>query len=268
MDENPQSYDLVVIGGGNMGAALLSGLLREGTVVAEHVAVVELSADRRAQLSEEFPSVLVTDSLPSCDAAVLAVKPPAIADVAAAARAAGATRVLSIAAGITTTTLREAVGAGVDVVRSMPNTPAMVGRGVTAICADDESDPSVLDWAEELLNAVGMVVRVGEEHFDAVTGLTGSGPAYVYAFAEALIAAGGAAGLPDDVLESMVTQLLVGSATLLAAEGDPAGLREAVTSPGGTTAAGLKVLDENGFAELLRDAVHAAKTRSKELGAS
>jgi pyrroline-5-carboxylate reductase len=150
----------------------------------------------------------------------------------------------------------------------MPNTPAMVGRGVTAICADDESDPSVLDWAEELLNAVGMVVRVGEEHFDAVTGLTGSGPAYVYAFTEALIAAGGAAGLPDDVLESMVTQLLVGSATLLAAEGDPAGLREAVTSPGGTTAAGLKVLDENGFAELLRDAVHAAKTRSKELGAS
>ena len=268
MAENPREYDLVVIGGGNMGTALLGGLLRNGTVAAERVAIVELSADRRAVVSAEFPDVLVTESLPRCASAVLAVKPPAIAEVAAAACVAGATRVLSIAAGITTATLRAASGDGVDVVRSMPNTPAMVGEGVTAICTDDESNPSVLDWAEELLSAVGMVIRVGEEHFDAVTGLTGSGPAYVFAFAEALIAAGAAAGLPQDMLESMVTQLLSGSAALLAAQGNPSGLREAVTSPGGTTAAGLGELNENGFATVIRDAVLAAKTRSAELGAS
>lgn len=268
MAENPQNFDLVVIGGGNMGAALLGGLLREGTVTADRVAVVELSSDRRQVMSAEFPTVFVTESLPSCEAAVLAVKPPAVAEVAAAARAAGAKRVLSIAAGITTETLREAVGEGVDIVRSMPNTPAMVGKGVTAICTDEESDSGVLDWAEELLSAVGMVIRVGEEHFDSVTGLTGSGPAYVFAFAEALIAAGEAAGLHNDMLEAMVTQLLLGSASLLAAEGNPRGLREAVTSPGGTTAAGLAVLSESGFSALVRDAVLAAKTRSEELGAN
>lgn len=266
MAENQQNFDLVVIGGGNMGTALLSGLLREGTVAASDVAVVELSAERRAVVSAEFPDVVVTETLPSCEAAVLAVKPPAIAEVSAAVCAAGARRVLSIAAGITTATLRAACGEGVDVVRSMPNTPAMVGKGVTAICTDGMSNPSVLDWAESLLSAVGMVIRVGEEHFDAVTGLTGSGPAYVFAFAEALIAAGRAAGLPEAVLEPMVTQLLTGSASLLAAEGNPSALREAVTSPGGTTAAGLGVLSERDFNKLIKDVVTAAKLRSEELG--
>lgn len=268
MAETRQNFDLVVIGGGNMGTALLGGLLRQGTVAADQVAIVELSTDRRSVVSGEFPGVLVTDSIPRCVAAVLAVKPPAIADVATEAVAAGATRVLSIAAGITTTTLRTACGEGIDIVRSMPNTPAMVGQGVTAICTDVTSDPSVLDWAEELLRAVGMVIRVGEEHFDAVTGLTGSGPAYVFAFAESLIAAGGAAGLPVEVLEPMVTQLLTGSAALLTAEGNPGALREAVTSPGGTTAAGLAVFNELDLHSVVRSAVLAAKSRSKELGAS
>ena len=212
--------------------------------------------------------MLVSESIPTCRAAVLAVKPPAIAEVAAAAVAGGAQRVLSIAAGITTTSLRAACGDGVDVVRSMPNTPAMVGKGVTAICTDAKSDPAVLDWAEELLTAVGMVFRVDEEHFDAVTGLTGSGPAYVFAFAEALIAAGAEADLPAEVLEPMVTQLLSGSSALLAAQGNPAGLREAVTSPGGTTAAGLNVFNDQGLRALVANAVAAAKTRSRELGAS
>ena len=268
MAETRQHFDLVVIGGGNMGTALLGGLLRQGTVTTDQIAVVELSADRRSVVTSEFPEVLVTDSIPQCVAAVLAVKPPAIADVATAAVTAGATKVLSIAAGITTRTLRDACGEGIDVVRSMPNTPAMVGQGITAICTDVMSDPSVLDWADELLRAVGMVVRVGEEHFDAVTGLTGSGPAYVFAFAESLIAAGGAAGLPDQVLEPMVTQLLTGSAALLAAEGDPGALREAVTSPGGTTAAGLAVFNEMNLQGIVRSAVLAAASRSKELGAN
>jgi pyrroline-5-carboxylate reductase len=268
MAEIGHDYELAVIGGGNMGAALLGGLLRDGIVTAAQVAVVELSAERRQVVAAEFPNVFVSESIPACRAAVLAVKPPAIAEVAAAAMAAGAERVLSIAAGITTATLRAACGEGVDVVRSMPNTPAMVGEGVTAICTDAESDSAVLDWAEELLLAVGMVIRVDEEHFDAVTGLTGSGPAYLFAFAEALIAAGAQAGLPEEVLEPMVTQLLSGSSALLAAQGNPAGLREAVTSPGGTTAAGLNVFNEQGLRALVAHAVNAAKTRSRELGTS
>ena len=268
MAEIEHDYELVVIGGGNMGAALLGGLLRDGSVAAEQVAVVELSTERRQAVAAEFPNVFVSESIPTCRAAVLAVKPPAVAEVAAAAIGAGAQRALSIAAGISTATLRAACGEGVDVVRSMPNTPALVGKGVTAICTDTESDPAVLDWAEELLTAVGMVIRVDEEHFDAVTGLTGSGPAYVFAFAEALIAAGSEAGLPEEVLEPMVTQLLSGSSALLAAQGNPAGLREAVTSPGGTTSAGLNVFNEQGLRTLVANAVTAAKTRSRELGAS
>jgi len=268
MAETGHDYELVVIGGGNMGAALLGGLLRDDTVTAERVAVVELSAERRQVVAAEFPQVFVSESLPNCRAAVLAVKPPVIAEVAAAAVAAGAERVLSIAAGITTAMLRAACGEGVGVVRSMPNMPAMVGQGVTAICTDTESDPAVLDWAGELLAAVGMVIRVDEEHFDSVTGLIGSGPAYVFAFAEALIAAGAEAGLPEEVLEPMVTKLLSGSSALLAARGNPAALREAVTSPGGTTAAGLNVFDEQGLRALVASAVTAAKSRSRELGAS
>jgi pyrroline-5-carboxylate reductase len=260
------SFELVLIGGGNMGSALLGGLLDAGRVSAGDVAVVEVDAERRQALSERFDGVTVVDSVPPCIAAVLAVKPAGIADTARAAVAAGARRVLSIAAGVTTATIRAAVGDGVDVVRSMPNTPAMVGEGITAICVDDTSDPSALDWAEGVLSAVGMVVRVGEEHFDAVTGLTGSGPAYVFAVAESLIEAGLAAGLPSDLVEPMVTQLLVGASSLLAERGDPEALRVAVTSPGGTTAAGLAVLGERDLAGAFVAAVRAATERGRELG--
>ena len=262
-----------MIGGGNMGAALLGGLLSGGVLQPVRVAVVERLADRRVVLAGMFPGVLVTDTIPPCRSAVLAVKPPDVAATATAAVAAGARRLLSIAAGITTTTIRAAVGAGVgtdgvgiDVVRAMPNTPALVGDGVSAICADDDSDPSALDWADAILGAVGMVVRVDEEHFDAVTGLTGSGPAYLFAVAEALIAAGRGVGLPEELLEPMVSRLMLGSARLLAERGDPAALRRAVTSPGGTTAAGLAVFAERDLDGVVAAAVAAATERGRELG--
>ena len=260
------AVELAVVGGGNMGAALLGGLLADGALAPARVAVVERLAERRVDLAAMFPGVLVTDVIPSCHAAVLAVKPPDIAASAADAVAAGARSVLSIAAGITTATIRTAVGAGIDVVRAMPNTPALVGDGVSAICADAESDPSALDWAEGILASVGMVVRVDEEHFDAVTGLTGSGPAYVFAVAEALIAAGRGVGLPEELLEPMVTRLLLGSARLLAERGDPAALRRAVTSPGGTTAAGLAQFAERDLDGVIAAAVAAATARGRELG--
>lgn len=261
------AYELVVIGGGNMGAALLGGMLSSGVVAAADVAVVEPVAARRAELTATFADVAVVEAVPDCRAAVVAVKPPDAPGVAAAASAAGATRLLSVAAGVTTAALQAAAGAGVAVVRTMPNTPALVGEGVSAIAGGDGVTEDDLAWSERILSGVGLVVRVSESQLDAVTGLTGSGPAYLFLVAEALIDAGVAAGLPRPTTERMVSQLLVGSATLLAERGDPASLRAMVTSPGGTTAAGLGVLEERAVRAAFIAAVRAATERSRELGA-
>lgn len=260
------TFELVVIGGGNMGAALLGGLLGSGAVASGDVAVVELDIARRQQLADEFEGVTVAAEMPAAHSALVAVKPQHVAGAVTAATAAGATRVLSIAAGVTTATIEAAAPKGTAVIRSMPNTPALVNAGVTAIAPGSHAGDADLDWAETMLESVGLVVRVDEHQLDAVTGLTGSGPAYVFRVAESLIDAGAAAGLPEALLEPMVTQLLVGSAKLLAERGDPTALREAVTSPGGTTAAGLAALDEHGLPAAFRAAVDAATARGRELG--
>lgn len=261
-------YRLAVVGGGNMGAALVGGLLAAdgaGWVISD-LAVVEVLASRAAQLREVFPGLAVTDVVPDCEAAVIAVKPPDAAAACAAAAAVGATRVLSIAAGVPLATLQAAAGAKVAVVRAMPNTPALVGQGAAAISAGATASDSDMAWAESILGAVGTVVRVPESQLDAVTGLAGSGPAYLFLIAESLIKAGIAAGLSQNNSEALVTQLFVGSAALLKERGEPAELRKMVTSPGGTTAAGLRVLDESGVREAFVEAVMAAKARSIELG--
>jgi pyrroline-5-carboxylate reductase len=260
------TYELAIVGGGNMGAALLGGLLAAGVVNPADVVVVESYESRRDELVVSFPDVAVTAVIPACRSAVLAVKPAQVTEVAAAAVAAGATRLLSIAAGVTTSAITAAVGAGIAVVRAMPNTPALVGAGVSAIAAAPGAGDEDLDWADRVLSAVGLVVRVDEDQLDAVTGLTGSGPAYVFLVAEALIEAGVLAGLARPTVEQMVTQLLVGSSALLADRGDPAGLRAMVTSPGGTTAAGLRVLEDRELRSMVAEAVQAATNRSRELG--
>ena len=175
---------------------------------------------------------------------------------------------LSVAAGITTRSIEEAAGRPLPVVRAMPNTPALVGAGAAAICPGSSAGADDLEWAEEILSAVGLVVRVPEKALDAVTGLSGSGPAYVFLVAEAMAEAGVLAGLPRDVAESLAFQTLLGSARLLV-DGDdgPAALRAAVTSPGGTTAAGLRELERHGVRAAFLDAVLAAAERSRELGA-
>jgi len=259
------TYELVVIGGGNMGAALLGGMLASS--VASELAVVEPVAGRRDQLTEMFPTVAVLDRIPSCRSAVIAVKPPDVAAVAEEAAAAGAVRLLSVAAGVTTAAVSAAAGRDVAVVRTMPNTPALVGEGVSAIAGGAGAGEDDLAWAERILSGVGLVVRVSESQLDAVTGLTGSGPAYLFLVAEALMDAGVAVGLARPVAERMVAQLLVGSAKLLAERGDPAGLRAMVTSPGGTTAAGVSVLEDRAVRAALIGAVRAATDRSRELGA-
>ncbi|HTN78832.1 MAG TPA: pyrroline-5-carboxylate reductase [Acidimicrobiales bacterium] len=259
---------LLLVGGGRMGEALLGGLLAAGWAEPADLAVVEVVPDRRAALEERFPKVVVSEGVVPADAAVIAVKPNDVEAACAALAGARVARVLSIAAGVPTARLEAALPTGTPVVRAMPNTPALVGAGAAAIAAGAAATEADLAWAESILSAVGTVVRVDERQLDAVTGVSGSGPAYVFRFAEALIAAGEQAGLPHDISVALTVQTLTGAARLLAESGEPpADLRAAVTSPGGTTAAALRVLDERQWFEALVDAVAAATARSRELGA-
>jgi pyrroline-5-carboxylate reductase len=258
--------ELAIIGGGNMGAALLGGLLDSQVIDASDVAMVEVVESRRHELAERFPAVSIRDAVSACRAAVLAVKPGDIPAAAAAAGGAGANRVLSIAAGVRIATIEEAVGAGVAVVRAMPNTPALVRLGASAIAPGATASSADVEWATTVLRAVGTVELLDETALDAFTGVAGSGPAYLFLVAESLIDAAVAQGFDRAMAERIVQQLLLGSATLLHREGDPARLREMVTSPGGTTAAGLSVLDARGVRAAFVDAVDAATDRSRELG--
>jgi pyrroline-5-carboxylate reductase len=257
---------LLIVGGGRMGEALLAGLLAAGHPAAELV-VAEVSASRRRQLAAAHPGVTIAGDVAPCIGAVLAVKP---GDVPAAARAvadAGVRRILSVAAGVTTASIESAAGQPLAVVRAMPNTPALIGAGAAAISPGSRADEEDMAWAEEILGAVGVVVRVPEVALDAVTGLSGSGPAYLFLVAEAMVEAGVFAGLPRDVAETLTFQTLLGSSRLLAdGEGTPAALRASVTSPGGTTAAGVRELERRGVRAAFLDAVAAAAERSRELG--
>lgn len=260
---------LAVIGGGRMGEALVGGLLSANWGPPEDVAIVEVVERRRVELSDRLPGVDVRADVPPCDGAVVAVKPGDVAAACTALAAAGATRVLSIAAGVPLAKLEGWLGDDVRVVRAMPNTPALVGCGAAAIAAGTAATDEDMGWAESLLGAVGVVVRVAEPLLDAVTGLSGSGPAYVFLVAEALIEAGVLVGLARPVAETLAVQTLLGSARLLAESGDgPEALRAAVTSPGGTTAAGLRALEDRGFRAAILDAVTAATERSRQLGSS
>lgn len=258
---------LVIVGGGKMGEALLAGLLRAKWGEAHEFAVVEPVAARRQQLSALFPAVDVRDAPIEAAGAVIAVKPADVADAARAVGAAGCERLLSIAAGVSTHVIEGVLPAGTPVIRAMPNTPALVGAGAAAIArgafagADDEA------WAESILAAVGTVVAVPETQLDAVTGLSGSGPAYVFLVAEALIDAGERAGLPRAIAAALAKQTLLGASRLMVETGTaPEELRAAVTSPNGTTVAGLAVLEERAVRDAFVAAVQAATERSRELG--
>jgi pyrroline-5-carboxylate reductase len=257
---------LLIVGGGRMGEALLGGLLAAGRP-ADELAVAEMSPSRREELVAAHPGVAVLDAVIPAAGAVLAVKPAEVAGVARAVADAGARRVLSVAAGVTTRAIEEAAGRPLAVVRAMPNTPALIGAGAAAISPGSAAGEEDLAWAGDVLGAVGVVVRVPEAALDAVTGLSGSGPAYVFLVAEAMVEAGVLAGLPRDVAETLGFQTLLGSTRLLVEnELGPAELRAAVTSPGGTTAAGVRELERAGVRAAFLDAVAAAAARSRELG--
>lgn len=247
-----------------MGEALLTGLLAQGWT---GLAVVEKLDARRAELERRFPDVEVLADPAASEGAVVAVKPQDVAAACEAVGRAGVDRLLSIAAGVPLAKLEAALPPGTPVVRAMPNTPALVGAGAAAIAGGAAAKGEDLEWAESILGAVGTVTRVPESLLDAVTGLSGSGPAYVFLVAEALIAAGTAVGLPHDVSVGLTTQTLLGAARLLAETGQtPEDLRAQVTSPGGTTAAGVAVLEDALLRDAFKRAVEAATRRSNELG--
>jgi pyrroline-5-carboxylate reductase len=266
------AVELVVVGGGQMGSALVAGLLGSGRLAPDQLCVVEPVEARRAALAASHPG-LVTSSAPDpaqvggAAGVVLAVKP----DVAEAALrpvgVAGARRVLSVVAGLTTARLEAVLPETVPVVRAMPNTPALVGAGVSVISGGSRVHAEDLDWAEDVLSAVGTVLRLPERLLDAVTAVSGSGPAYVFLVAEALIEAGVLSGLPRDVSRELVTETILGSARLLKESGEePERLRAAVTSPGGTTAAGLRALEARAVRSAFLEAVASAAERSRQLG--
>ncbi|MCO5312136.1 MAG: pyrroline-5-carboxylate reductase [Microthrixaceae bacterium] len=257
---------LQIVGGGKMGEALIGGILRGGDLAPGDVRVVEAVAERREALAELFPGAQISTEIGPASGTIIAVKPAGAAAVAAAVAAAGGGRILSIAAGVTLAQLEAAAGPGVAVVRAMPNTPALIGEGASAVAGGTHASDADVDWAVGLLGAVGVVVRVDESQLDAVTALSGSGPAYVFLIGEALIDAGVSAGLSRDLATTLAAQTLVGSAQLMA-QSDlvPSELRAAVTSPGGTTAAGVRVLEQRAVRAALIDAVHAAFERSREM---
>ena len=260
---------LAIIGGGKIGEALLSGLVRRSG--SEGIVVCERSPERAAQLAERYgvPVLGLAEAAARARVLLLAVKPQDIGTLLgllADAVDAGHL-VVSVAAGVPTSTIEAALPEGVPVVRVMPNTPALVDEGMSVLSAGAHADEGHLDEAEALLAAVGRVRRVPEAQQDAVTALSGSGPAYFFYLVEAMVDAGILLGLPRDLAADLIVQTALGSAVMLRDSGEhPVQLREAVTSPGGTTIAAIRELERHSVRAALIAAIEAAHARSVELG--
>ncbi|MCC7075850.1 MAG: pyrroline-5-carboxylate reductase [Acidimicrobiia bacterium] len=255
-----------------MGTALVSGWLADPGNDPAAVTVADVSRDVLERMRRDHGVVVTADpgeAVADSDIVVLAVKQPHLDDACAAIgpRLAPGATVVSIVAGVTNAALERRLPEGTPVVRAMPNTAALVGAAATAIAAGAGADESAVAAAEELLGRVGLVARVPERLMDAVTALSGSGPAYVFYLAEALVEAGVALGLPRDTATRLSEHTIAGAARLLV-ESDlaPADLRAQVTSPGGTTAAAVGSLEHHAVRAAFLDALEAAALRSRELG--
>jgi len=260
------------VGGGNMGEALIRGLLGAGKVHPEDIMATDVRPERTAQLAKQFGIIAHADNLRlvrESDVVILAVKPQVMAAVLAEIAPAVTAKhlLISIAAGVATGTIRAALGKEARIIRVMPNTPALVLQGAAAIARGQGLGPDDLATAEEIFGAVGRVVVLDEEQMDAVTGLSGSGPAYVAIVIEALADGGVRVGLDRATAMTLATQTVLGAARLLAETGmHPAALKDMVSSPGGTTIAGISALEEGGIRTTLIQAVERATQRSRELG--
>ncbi len=266
-------YTLGVIGAGNMGAALVRGIVSAGALPAEQIIVSDDDAGRVNALASELGvkhaknnSEVASES----EYVALVVKPGVVAPILCeiALMLTRDQTLVSFATGVSIAKMRDAIGhTDLPIIRVMPNTPALVGAGAFAVAA-----PKVLEDRRaglvRLLNAIGLVVEVGEELMDAVTGLSGSGPAFVFVFIEALADGGVAAGLPRPIAQQLAVQTVAGAAKLVAETGQhPAALKDMVATPGGTTVAGLSELERGGFRGLVAGAVRAAARRAREIAA-
>jgi pyrroline-5-carboxylate reductase len=261
---------IAFIGGGNMAEAIMRGLLREDVGVG--ICVAEISPERRIELAAKFPNVLVVENAAEAaqwgEVVILAIKPQ---------QAEGALDliepvitpdklVISIMAGIPSSKIEANLVPGCRVIRAMPNTPALIGAGATAVAAGRKTSPDDLDLARQIFALVGVAVSVDEKLMDAVTALSGSGPAYVFTFIESLADAGVRNGLPRDVAAQLAAQTVLGASRMVVETGEhPTLLKEKVTSPGGTTIAGLHALEVGSFRGIIMNAVEAACNKSKEL---
>lgn len=263
---------VTVIGAGVMGETVIAGLLRGGWN-ADQITAVDRYQPRLDEIAATYQvgSASLATAVAGSGTVIVVVKPQDVAGVLpqiGAAMRAG-TLVVSLCAGVTTTRIEAALPAGTPVVRVMPNTPAQVDAGMSAISAGLEATADHLEFVTGLLSPIGAVVTVPEKYQDAVTAVSGSGPAYVFYVAEAMVDAGVFLGLPRDIATTLAVQTLVGSAKLLnESELGATRLREMVTSPGGTTAAALRQLDDHGVKSAFFAALEAARDRSQELASS
>lgn len=263
---------IAVLGTGKIGEALLSGLLDAGRS-PDDLLFTERYPDRAAELEQTYRvrAVDTATAAGKADVLIVAVKPqdiePLLADLAGVIRP--NTLVVSLCAGLPTALYERQLPDGVPVVRVMPNTPMLVGEAMSAISAGRFAADAHLQLTEELLGSVGKVVRVPESQQDAVTALSGSGPAYFFYLVEAMIDAGILLGLPRPMVAELITQSAVGAARMLRETGEhPVLLREAVTSPGGTTIMAIRELERHGVRAAILAAIEAARDRSVELGAA
>jgi pyrroline-5-carboxylate reductase len=260
------------VGGGNMGEALIRGLVESNLVPADAILVSDVRADRTRQLAEQYGVRALSGNaalVSGADVVILAVKPQIMAAVLREVAPALGSRplLISLAAGVSTATIQSVLGKYPRLIRVMPNTPALVLRGVTAIARTPGLDADDLETAQEIFAAVGKAVVLDEDHMDAVTGLSGSGPAYVAIVIESLADGGVKMGLDRATAMTLATQTVLGAATLLAETGlHPGALKDMVSSPGGTTIAGIAALEEGGIRTTFIRAVERATLRSRELG--
>ena len=263
---------IAFIGGGNMAEAILGGLLAGEIVPAEQVCVSDISAERRAHLQSVYRVAVAEDNAEAvreADVVILDIKPQQVAEVLGGLREqlSESQLLVSICAGLPTSRLEELVPC--RVVRVMPNLPAQVRRGVSVICGGTSAVETDLDLTELLFTAVGTVVRLPEDRMNEVTALSGSGPGYVFAFIEAMIAAAVEMDLDPAAARAMAVETVRGAAELAAVTGaDPGELRRRVSSKGGTTLAGLAAMKDGGFSDAVRSGMKAARDRAAELAGS
>jgi pyrroline-5-carboxylate reductase len=271
-DLTSSAHPLAILGAGVMGETVLSGLLRAGWH-ADQIVATDRRLERQHELTARYGIKMLenTEAVADAETVILVVKPQDMSDLLAEIAEAikPGTLVVSLAAGVDTTFIESRLPEGVAVVRVMPNTPAQVDEGMAAISPGSHSTQDHLDRVTEILSATGRVITVPERYQDAVTAISGTGPAYLFFVVEAMIEAGVHLGLPRDTATELVVQTMLGSAKLLRETGEhPTVLRERVTSPGGTTAAAVRQLEDHKVRAAFLRAMEAARDRSRELAAA